>query len=112
GHLTGGFAAMIKAAETAHLQGVDLFALEARRLAARFEFNAQYLDGVPVPAWLCKGALELQTNDTWEIGYNALANRLGAALPHTKAGVAKSRPTGATPHMVWESLTHAELDAR
>jgi hypothetical protein len=112
GHLTGGFAAMVNAAETAHIQGVDLFALEAKRLVAGFEFNAQYLDGVPVPAWLCKGALELQTNDTWEIGYNALANRLGVAMPHTKAVITKIRPTAANHHMVWESLTHAELDAR
>lgn len=111
GHLTGGFAAMVNGAETAHIQGVDLFALEAKRLTAGFEFNAQYLDGVPVPDWLCKGALKLQTNDTWEIGYNALANRLGAAMPHTRAVVTKIRPTGANHHMVWESLTHAELDA-
>jgi Alginate lyase len=111
GHLTGGFAAMVNAAETAHVQGVDLFALEAKRITAGFEFNAQYLDGVPVPAWLCKGALKLGTNDTWEIGYNALANRLGAAMPHTRAVIAKIRPTAANHHMVWESLTHAELDA-
>jgi hypothetical protein len=107
GHLTGGFAALINAAETAHLQGIDLYGAEARRIVAGLEFNAQYLDGVAVPAWLCGGALKLGTNDTWEIAYNHFANRLGMALPHVKAVVAKIRPVGANHHMVWESLTHA-----
>jgi hypothetical protein len=109
GHLTGGFAAMIDAAETAHIQGVDLYGDEAKRIVAGLEFNAQYLDGVPVPAWLCGGALKLQTNDTWEIAYNHYANRLGMSLPHVKAVVSKIRPVGANHHMVWESLTHAEV---
>jgi hypothetical protein len=109
GHLTGGFAAMIDAAETAHIQGVDLYGAEAKRIAAGLEFNAQYLDGIAVPAWLCGGALKLETNDTWEIAYNHYANRLHMSLPHVKAVVAKIRPVGANHHMVWESLTHAEV---
>src|SRR4051794_18695020 len=100
---------MMNAAETARIQGVDLFSEQAKRLAAGLEFNGQFLDGVPVPAWLCGGKLNLGTNDTWEIGYNALAGRLGLALPHTRAILAKIRPTGANHHMAWESLTHAEL---
>ena len=111
GHLTGGFSAMINAAETAHIQGTDLHGAEARRIVAALEFNAQYLDGVAVPAWLCKGMLALQTNQTWEIAYNHYANRLGMSLPHVKNVVTKIRPVGATHHMVWESLTHAEVGA-
>jgi hypothetical protein len=113
GHLTGGFAAMVNAAETAHVQGVDLFGLEAKRIAAGFEFNAQYLDGVPIPAWLCKGALQLQTNDTWEIGYNALANRLGMAMPaHPEPWWPGSGPPARTTTWSGRALTHAQLDAR
>jgi len=33
----------------------------------------------------------------------------GMPLPQVKAVLAKIRPVGANHHMVWESLTHAEL---
>jgi hypothetical protein len=33
------------------------------------------------------------------------------ALPHTHAVVLKGRPSGATHHIVWETLTHAETGA-
>jgi Alginate lyase len=109
GHTQLGFSAMIDAAETAKIQGVDLYAEESKRIVAGFEFNTQYLDGVAVPSWLCGGMLNLSTDQTWEIGYNEFANRLGLSLPHTKNVIAKIRPTGTSKHMVWESLTHAEV---
>ena len=31
------------------------------------------------------------------------------SLPHTKNFIAKIRPTDADHHMVWETLTHAEV---
>ena len=112
GHLELGFSAMFNAAETARIQGVDLLGEESKRIAAGLEFNTQYLDGVPVPSWLCGGTLNaLAPGDTWEIVYNALAGRLGVSLPHTKNVVTKNRPTGATHQMVWETLTHAEVGA-
>ena len=45
----------------------------------------------------------------WEIGYNAYAGALGVALPQTLEQA--MRPTGATHHMAWETLTHAGLGA-
>jgi hypothetical protein len=108
-HLTLGFAAMINAAETARIQGIDLYSEESKRITTGFEFNAQYLDGVTAPSGLCAAALTLTPNPTWEIGYNAYANRAGIALPHTHAVILKERPAGATHHIVFETLTHAEL---
>jgi hypothetical protein len=110
-HLEYGFAAMIDAAETARIQGVDLYAKHATRLVAGFEFNAQFLDGVPAPAWLCGKPLDLKCGHSWEIGYNEFANRLGMPMPHTKNFIQTIRPTDADHHMVWETLSHAEVGA-
>jgi hypothetical protein len=76
---------------------------------AGFEFHTQYLDGVAVPSWLCGGKPNLSTEPMWEIGYNEFANRLGLSLPHTNNVVTKNRPTGTSKHMIWETLTHAEV---
>jgi hypothetical protein len=108
-HLEYGFAGLINAAETALIQGVDLYVLEKTRLAAGFEFNMQFLDGVSPPPWLCGHALDTKCGHGWEVGYNELANRLGMSLPHSKNFIAKIRPTDADHHMVWETLTHADV---
>jgi hypothetical protein len=110
GHTQYGIAATANAAETALIQGVDLWSEQSKRLAAGLEFTAQFLVGAPVPAWLCGGHLTAVTPDTtWEVAYNAVANRLGMPLPQTSALIAKIRPTGADHHMIWETLTHAEI---
>ena len=110
GHMSGGVAAIVNAAETAYIQGVNLYGEETKRLTAALEFNIQYLNGVAIPGWLCgDGKLDLQNGGTWEIAYNHYARRLGLPLPQTKILVEKVRPTGASAHKIWESLTHAEL---
>jgi hypothetical protein len=109
-HTQYGIASTMYIAETALIQGVDLYALEQKRLAAAVEFHASFLDGAPVPAWLCGGKLgEVSPHGTWEIAYNELANRLGLSLPHTKNLVTKIRPTTGDHHMSWESMTHAQV---
>ena len=108
GHVQYGLAAMLNAAETATIQGTDLFAEESKRLRGALEFHAQYLNGVAVPSWLCGGSLtDVSADPMWEIGYNALVNRQGLDLPQTKKLLAKIRPTKSDHHMVWETLTHA-----
>ncbi len=109
GHLELGLSAMFNAAETARIQGIDLYAEQKQRLAAGLEFNTQFLDGVPIPTWLCgTGKLtDLAPGETWEVVFNALDGRLGVSLPHTKNVVNKNRPTGSNHQMVWETLTHA-----
>ena len=112
GHVQYGLAAMVNAAETARIQGVDLFSAEARRLIAGLEFHAGFLNGGAVPAWLCGGTLTaVRPDPTWEIAYNAYSNVLGQSLPETKKLVQTIRPTAIDHHMAWETLTHAEIGA-
>ena len=108
-HLEYAFAAMINGAETARIQGVDLYSEQKDRIVAGLEFNTQYLDGTPAPTWLCGGVLNLPCGHSFEIAYNEYVNRLSIPLPNTKQFITKIRPTDADHHMVWETLTHAEV---
>ncbi len=110
GHTQYGLAAIINVAETARIQGVDLYTAEAKRIAAGMEFHAKFLNGAAVPSTLCGGTLTAVTADPmWEIGFNALATRLGMPLPQTQQVITRIRPSGVDHHMEWETLTHAEL---
>jgi chitodextrinase len=113
-HVTMGLEAMTYVAETARLQGVDLYGQYQERITAGYEFsakyNAMYLDGQTIPAAVCGGVLRPGgTGYTlgWEVAYNHYANRLGQSLPFTQALVSRFRPTGAVLHMDYETLTHA-----
>ena len=110
GHVQYGFAAMTNAAETARIQGVNLYASEAKRITAAYEFHAKYLNGAAVPSWLCTGKLTAVSPDPmWEVGYNEYVNREGLALPATNTLITRIRPTSADHHMIWETLTHAQV---
>jgi hypothetical protein len=106
-----GLAAMTNAAETARIQGVNLYAQEMKRITTAYELHAQYLSGmVTPPTTICGVALNAVTPDPmWEIGYNEYANREGITLSNTSRLVTMNRPTGEDHHMVWETLTHAEV---
>jgi hypothetical protein len=108
-HTSMGIAAIVDVAETALIQGVDLYAAEAKRITAAFEFHAKYLDGAPIPSSLCGGKPDLKVRKTWEIGYNHYVNRLGMSLPQTQTLLQKIRPTDSIAHIVWETLTHADV---
>ncbi len=110
GHVQYGLASTLNGAETAYLQGVDLYSEQSDRLPAALEFHAAYLDGKPAPNWLCGGTLTLSVDPTWEIGYNHYHNRKGLALPWTDSLIrSKVRPSGVDHMMAWETLTHAQL---
>ena len=102
------FSSMVNAAETARLQGVDLYAEEGKRMMAALEFEGQYLppNNAPKPK-----NLTFSLQPTWEIAYNHYHKRLGHDLPNIAAVLPSVRPTGADHHMAWESLTHAEMGA-
>jgi hypothetical protein len=110
-HQEYGYAGLVAAAETAHIQGVDLYGEQKDRIVAAFEFAAKYLNGAPVPSWLCPGSgLTVSAKGfNYEIGYNHFANRLGVPMPNTQALLAKIRPTGIDHHMVFETLTHGDV---
>jgi Alginate lyase len=106
GHTAMGFNAAFHTAETARIQGVDLWGEQKTRLAAGLEFHATYELGAPVPSWLCGGHLRRGTGGYWEVGYNALHTRLGLALPNTAKLLATRRPTSTDGHSsAFETLT-------
>jgi len=107
-HPTMAFASMANAAETAYLQGVDLYKEEGRRMMAAIEFEAQYVEpnNVPPPPNLTFGL-----NSTWEVAYNHFHNRMGFSLPKMGAALPLARPSEGNHHVLWETLTHAETGA-
>lgn len=108
GHANLALSAMVNAAETARQQGLDLYAEQGKRIVAALEYQAQFLppNNAPVPK-----NLEFNKHPTWEIAYNHFHNRLGQSLPKMAAVLPTNRPTGVNHHMVWETLTHAEVGA-
>ncbi len=149
-HVQYGLAALMNGAETARIQGLDLYREQATRLAACMEFAALYENQAPrdssgspltyatpvsvavtTPGQepsLCPNAAGKATvvllnsgslgtyvvQPTWEIGFNALANRLGISMPITKQLITSYRKppagwVGITHHMGWETLTHGDV---
>jgi hypothetical protein len=110
GHTEFGIAATMAAAETAGIQGMDLFGSERPRLEAALEFHAHYLLGNPVPSSVCGGHVTLAQRPTFEIGYDDYHNRLGDSLPDTLKWLTTNVRTQSLPvdhhMMVFETLTH------
>jgi len=116
GHAQYGISGSLDAAETAYIQGVDLYndaTSNARnRLTSALEFNAKYLlaNSNTVPSFVCNGTVTLQVYPTDEIGYNEYHNRLGLDLPLTIEylnTVIRQLPNPTEYHiMVYESLSH------
>jgi hypothetical protein len=101
-------AGMVDAAETARLQGVDLYGEQETRIAAALEFVAQY---VPPNNAKPPENLEFQLHPTWEIAFNHYHNRIGIPLPKMAAVIKGNRPTGVNHEMAWETLTHGDMGA-
>ena len=91
-HMAMGFGGMINGAETARLQGIDLYGEQKARIVAGMELNTGYIYAAvkngqnPPPGWV--GTQPINTTNgawkiTWEIGYNHFANRLGIPMPNT-----------------------------
>ncbi|GGA22454.1 hypothetical protein GCM10010981_08330 [Dyella nitratireducens] len=111
GHVAYGFAAIINAAETARIQGVDLYGAEAERITKAMEFHARFQNGGSPPALSCgTPPQDVVINHgmigTLEIGYNHYAIRQGMSLPETQKFLEQTRPTSGEFHYRWETLTH------
>lgn len=125
-------AATINAAETAYIQGEDLYTPAAIRLTGSLEYLARILQGVhgakssanpkpstriPIPPGfpgLCDGHGYIPVlTGTMERAYNAYAIRLGITLPHTRAHLLEDVRPYAQPNdgrnILWETLTHGAL---
>jgi hypothetical protein len=114
GHVEYGFAAMINAAETARIQGVDLYGEEQDRIRHGLGLHAAILNGQNY-GYLCPDGYIKDANPDsdnhgmWEIGFNHYSTTLGYAMTQTEALTLSIRPTGASHHMVWETLTHGDI---
>jgi hypothetical protein len=112
GHTAMGLNAAFHGAETARIQGIDLWGEQKTRFAAGLEFHAGYEAGQKVPSWLCGGSVNKGTGGYWEAAYNALHTRLGMNLPNTQKLLESRRPTGTDNHSSgWETLTFANNPA-
>jgi Alginate lyase len=108
GHTGWGLEGAAQVAETARIQGLDLYGEMRDRMTRALEFHAGYDLGAPVPAWLCGGKINRGLGPVLEVAYNHYHNRLGLALPKTQQLIERHRPMGDDGHFVaWETLTGA-----
>jgi len=111
GHTQFGQAGMIDAAETAYIQGVDLYTPYEDRIITAVEYNNHWDLTPPPPSYICNGTLNTGFCPTHEIVYNAYVNRLGKSLPYTNNFILQKVRTMSDPVnyniMVYETLTHA-----
>ncbi|HEK1008501.1 TPA: alginate lyase family protein [Pseudomonas putida] len=111
-HTAYGLAATINVAETALLQGIDLYTDEEaqvqRRLVQAMEFHSRH-ENIKLMPDIARGYAGIKHSARWtfEIGYTHYAVRMGLDLPETRAFVLRHRPTQGDFHFMWESLTHA-----
>jgi hypothetical protein len=134
-HVQMGFDSIFTAAETARIQGMNLYQQQATRIVTGLEFVAKYLNQVPPGTTAPPLPMTLTTSDTWlcangtinilgsishatvpvqsglEIAYNEFANREGLSLPQTQQLVLANRPLNynATRVIAWQTLTHANV---
>jgi hypothetical protein len=112
GHTEYGVAEATNAAETAFIQGVDLYAEQQHRLPAAFEYNAMWALGkFKVPPYVCGGKVKASHDPTYEIAYNAYVNRGNVSkMPNTLQYLIAATRKSADPvdvhMMVYETLTH------
>jgi hypothetical protein len=115
-HTLMALAAAVDGAETARIQGLNLYqdagTQAETRLTASYELNAgytlNYLAGKSQTNWVCNTAYNEAGAGYelgWEVAYNEYANRLGVAMPNTRALILKERPSPAALFMNWETLT-------
>lgn len=117
-HMSMGFGPMINVAETARLQGLDLYNYSdfKTRIVAGIELNTGYIksfmDGNTPAGWPCPSTIDPASTygwqDTFEIAYNEYHNRLGISMPNTLALLTDySRPSNykAAGNSEYEGLT-------
>ena len=116
-HMAMGMAAMINGAETARIQGVNLYGEQQARIVAAMELNSGFINAAtsgqnPPPGWTCSTKANVTAGNwklTWEIGYNHYAHRKGVSLPNTKRLIDTwVRPTRWSAYLMcnFETLTH------
>ena len=112
GHMQMGFAAFLNGAQTAVLQGVDLFAEQAQRFLAASEFAAKLQLNVTSAnsGLLCSGqGVKLTMMPTFEVAHANFV-RLGLSDVYTQQQLtANVRPHAnqiGSQVSIWETLSH------
>ncbi|WP_344450331.1 alginate lyase family protein [Actinocorallia aurantiaca] len=106
-HATYGIAAVMQLAETAKIQGRDLFTELRPRITAASELTSR-LNLSGVPANLCGGKINKDTGppaSAFEIVWQEYHKKV--ELPWTKRMVLKQRPGTVHEFVAWETLTNA-----
>ena len=107
-HTAYGLSAASHLAETARIQGQDIWGEIKDRMRHAWGLHTKYQNGEPVPSWLCGGSYSRELGPTPEVSYNALNTRLGIAMANTKIYTESNRPHGTDNLFIaWETLTHA-----
>jgi hypothetical protein len=115
-HTLMGLAAAVDGAETARIQGLNLYTDAGTQAQARFtasyelaaSYTLAYLNGSAQTNWVCPGAYSEAGAGYelgWEVAYNEYANSLGVAMPNTRQLILKERPAPAALFTDWETLT-------
>ncbi|WP_415953730.1 alginate lyase family protein [Streptomyces sp. KLOTTS4A1] len=106
-HVGYALAATGHAAETARLQGLDLYEEVRERLTAAVEFHARHQLGEPMPQALCGGRPELTMGPDMEAVMGHLRGRLRLPMSYGRQLVETERPATTDDLFVaWETLTH------
>ena len=110
-HASYGLANIVYTAETAYIQGVDLYAEQSRRIRAGYEYNTRLQNGWSGDG-ICGGNVHRNLKEIGEVTYNHYAVRLGHSMPFTSSYVQSVRPANPTWFaVVWETVTHAQIGA-
>jgi hypothetical protein len=108
-HTGYGISSISHVAETAWIQGRDLYPQVGERLRQALGFHSRYQVGTAVPSWLCNGSLNLGLGPVTEVGFNALHNRQGIGMTNTELLTHNQRPAGTNNLFVaWETHTHGD----
>lgn len=121
-HSQMGLASTVYAAETAGLQGIDLYGEQQERIMASAEYLAKYINRFPSKKSIevegepsmCGGRLKTRDVPVWELVYNHYARRKGKSMPETRTvrdrirGYSGNDRDVTTVQITWEALTHGD----
>jgi Alginate lyase len=115
-HSGYGIAAIINVAETARIQGLDLYALHKERITKAMEvlsyYGMDHLEHISDYKDVCGKEVANWARGALFIGYNHYAFRDGVQLPETLKFITKHPTYAGTVHYQWERLTHYEIDKK
>jgi hypothetical protein len=111
-HAQFALAAALAAAEIAWHQGVDVYEIYQERLTSAMELLASQLNTFEMQDACTDNETTASRYNTFEIGYNHYATRLGMSLPETAAVLENETRGGRSDwNIFYETLTHGDLPA-